>query len=276
MPLSLTSNAPEGMCSASRSEVSSVTSKVVRSRLLTPMISAPEAMAASSSARLWTSTSAAMRYRAASSRKSRISRSVRMAAINRIASAVRGGFDDLRWCDCEILAQRRKLDCGAGRFEIDEVALEVRRIGEDGNRGGAARLIGARDAGGLEIGGENAAAGGCFLDLGDDGRDLRAQGGAKIAAAGEARFGGGFPRRKRSSRHRHFFAFGGDNSGQNVWNGFDQGCPLILTPCGAGAFGPPPGFAPASPAEPNTFRNVRLMRVAPVSGCSPSFRGATP
>ena len=43
-------------------------------------------------------------------------------------------------------------------------------VGEHGERGRAARLIGARDARGIEIGGENALAGRSFLDFGDDGR----------------------------------------------------------------------------------------------------------
>src|ERR1019366_8250079 len=71
MPLSLTASAPAGICSARASEVSSVTSKVERLRLLTPIRSAPDSMAASSSRRLWTSTSALRRKRAAVSRKTR-------------------------------------------------------------------------------------------------------------------------------------------------------------------------------------------------------------
>src|SRR6516162_716981 len=52
IPLSLTLTTPSGMCSASHREVSSLTSKVARSRLLTPMISLPASRAASNSCRL--------------------------------------------------------------------------------------------------------------------------------------------------------------------------------------------------------------------------------
>ena len=60
MPLSLTFSTPGGMRGASRSEVSSVTSNVVRSRLLTPTISAPASRAFASSRSSCTSTSAAI------------------------------------------------------------------------------------------------------------------------------------------------------------------------------------------------------------------------
>ena len=91
-------NAPAGMCSARRSEVSSVTSKVVRSRLFTPMISAPEAMRGVEFARgRGPRPARPCRYRAASSRKSRSSRSVedRGDQQNRVG-AMRRGFDDVR------------------------------------------------------------------------------------------------------------------------------------------------------------------------------------
>ena len=160
---------------------------MVRSRLLTPMRSAPEAMAA-----IEFGAVVDLDQRGHAVPRGGFAEIAEFAfgedggdQQNRVGP-MRRGFDDLRGGDCKILAQRRKLDSGAGSFEIDELALEVRRIGEDGDRRGAAQLIGAGDARRVEIGGENAAAGGCFLDLGDDGRGLRAQGGAKIAAAGEA------------------------------------------------------------------------------------------
>src|SRR5580698_574183 len=58
MPLSVTLITPEGIFSASRKEVSSVTSNVCRFRLFTPTICAPDPSARSSSASSCTSTRA--------------------------------------------------------------------------------------------------------------------------------------------------------------------------------------------------------------------------
>ena len=138
--------------------------------------------------------------------------------------AVGRGFEDLRRVDGEILAQDGEGDGGAGAFEIGQAALEKCLVGEHAEGGGSARFVGAGDAGRVEIVGEDALAGRRLLDLRDDGGRAGGEGGAEIAARGEAQFGLALPRFKRLDRAREVFAFFGDNTGQDVWNSIDQGC----------------------------------------------------
>ena len=71
--------------------------------------------------------------------------------------------------DGEIFAEDGEGDGGAGVLKIGQTALEERLVGEHAEGGGSAGLVGAGDAGGVEIVGEEALAGGRFLDLRDDG-----------------------------------------------------------------------------------------------------------
>ena len=137
--------------------------------------------------------------------------------------AVGRGLEDLRRVDGEILAQDGEGYGGAGAFEIGQAALEKWLVGEHAEGGGSARFVGAGDAGRVEIVGEDALAGRGFLDLGDDGGRAGGEGGAEIAARGEAQFGLALPWFKRLDRAREVFAFFGDNTGQDVWNSVDQG-----------------------------------------------------
>src|ERR1039457_7073765 len=190
MPLSLTARAPAGICSARAREVSRVTSKVERLRLLIPMRSAPESMADWSSGRLWTSTRALRR----------------------------------RGVDGKVRAQDGQGYGGAGGLKMGQAALEERLVGEHAEGGGSAGLVGAGDAGGIEILHEDALTGRRLLDLGDDDGRTGGERGAEIAAGGEAEFGGALPGCKRWYRAREIFALFGDNTGQDVWNSVDQGC----------------------------------------------------
>ena len=78
--------------------------------------------------------------------------------------------------------------------------------------------------GGIEIVREDALAGRRLLDLRDDGGRARGEGGAEIAARGEAQFGLALPCFQRLDRGCEICALFGDNTGQDVWNGIDQGC----------------------------------------------------
>ena len=65
--------------------------------------------------------------------------------------ADRARFGDLPWIDHEILAQRRQIAGGARGDQIILMPLEIRRVGEHRQAGGAARGIGAGVIGGVEI-----------------------------------------------------------------------------------------------------------------------------
>ena len=138
--------------------------------------------------------------------------------------AVSGGLENLRGVDGKVLAQDGQGYGGAGGFEMGEAALEERLVGEHAEGGGSAGLVGAGDAGGIEILHEDALTGRRLLDLGDDGGRTGGERGAEIAAGGEAQFGGALPGCKRWDRAREIFALFGDNTGQDVWNSVDQGC----------------------------------------------------
>ncbi len=124
----------------------------------------------------------------------------------------------------KVLAQNRQRDRRAGSLQIVQAALEKRLVGEHAERSGSAGLIGARDARRIEIMGENALARRGLLDLGNDGRRAGRESGAEIAASGQAHFGFALPCFQGRSDARQVLAFFGHNTGQNVWNGIDQGC----------------------------------------------------
>ena len=108
-------------------------------------------------------------------------------------------------------------------LKIGQAALEECLVGKHAEGGGATGLVGAGDAGGIEIVGEEALAGGRFLDLRDDGGG-DGEGGTEIAAGGEAQFGLPLPGFEGLDGVREILALFGDNTGQDVWNSVDQGC----------------------------------------------------
>ena len=77
--------------------------------------------------------------------------------ISRMQSApMRAAFDHLVGVDDEILAQHRQAGGGARRDQILVAALEIGRVGQHREAGRAARLIGAGEGGGIEIGADQA------------------------------------------------------------------------------------------------------------------------
>ena len=135
------------MCSARASEVSSVTSKVERLRLLTPIRSAPASMARIQFAPVVNFDEGAEAIaRGGLAEIADLARGEDGGDQQDGVRAVRRGLQDLRRVDGEILAQDGKGYGGAGGFEIGEAALEERLVGEHAEGGGAARLVGARDA----------------------------------------------------------------------------------------------------------------------------------
>ena len=133
--------------------------------------------------------------------------------------AVGGGFEDLVAVDGEVLADGGEGRGGAGGGEVGEGALEEGAVGEDGEGGGASAGIVGSDAGGVEIGGEDALAGGRLFDFRDDGGGRRAggEGLSKIAAVREEAGGIRFPAVEwQRGGDGEVLALFGDNSGQDV------------------------------------------------------------
>src|SRR5439155_25457208 len=82
--------------------------------------------------------------------------------------AERPALDHLIGVEDEILAQYREAASGARGLQMIVAALEIGRVREYREAGGAARLIGLRQRGRIEIGADQAAAGRGLLDLGNE------------------------------------------------------------------------------------------------------------
>ena len=79
--------------------------------------------------------------------------------ISRMQSApMRARLDHLVGIEHEVLAQHRQSHRGARRDEMRRLALEIGRVGQDREAGGAAALIGAGQRRRVEIGADQAAA----------------------------------------------------------------------------------------------------------------------
>ena len=173
MPLSATTILSAGMSGFSRSQTSSEVSKVLRSRLLTP-ISRPS----SASAR-WSSTLVVD-----------LDQHVQAEVVRGLVERARGLVVDRRHDDEdaigapgarlqhligieeEILAQDRQRRRRARLDQMLRVALERRRVGEHRQAGRAARLIAAGEPRRLEILADQALRRTRLLDLGDERRTV--------------------------------------------------------------------------------------------------------
>ena len=82
--------------------------------------------------------------------------------------AVRAGLVELVVVDHEVLAQHRDPHGGPDRVEVVQGAAEAAPLGEDADRGGAARGVLLRQRGGVLDGGQRALAGAGPLHLGDE------------------------------------------------------------------------------------------------------------
>ena len=94
-------------------------------------------------------------------------------------------------------------------------------VGEDGERSGSAGFVFVSEGGRIEIRAEQAFAGGCLLDLGDDGRRAGQKRGAKVAARGLQRRGSPLVF-GMDGRYTSLPLLAGDNSSQDVGNGVSQ------------------------------------------------------
>ena len=89
----------------------------------------------------------------------------------------RPGLEHLVGLDGEVLAQHRDRDAVPDRFKVGQAPREAARLGEDADRGGAARGILRGQRGGVADGRKRSLAGAGPLDLSDDGdARRRAQG----------------------------------------------------------------------------------------------------
>ena len=171
-----------------------------------------------------------MRKRAAASRKSRISRSLRIAAISRMASApCAAASSTCSGRNGKVLAQNRQRHRRAGGFQIGQAALEESLVGENGNGRRAAALVSRGDARRVEIRRQHAAAGRRLLDFRDNGGRAGGERRAKIAARDRSRFRLAFPLVHHGNPAAKLLALLSDNSSQNVRNSVDQGCFFMVS-----------------------------------------------
>ena len=97
--------------------------------------------------------------------------------------AMGAGLDDLVLVDDEILAQAGQRRGAGGELEVAQAALEVRLVGEDGKRGGAAGALAAGQPLHIEVGADQAFGRRRLFDFGNDGRSF---GGAAAQCGGPA------------------------------------------------------------------------------------------
>ncbi len=176
-PLSPTAMRSRGTSGARRSLVPRVVSKVFRSRLLMPISRDFSFSARSSSPSSWTSSRTSM-----PSATRGVLELARLPVADRrhddenAIGAPGPRFGDLVGLVEEILAQHRQRAGCARRDEMIGAALERGRVGEHRQAAGAARLVGARQRGRIELGADQPLRRARLLDLGDE----------RIGAAGEA------------------------------------------------------------------------------------------
>src|ERR1019366_8112655 len=107
--------------------------------------------------------------------------------------AVSGGLENLRGVDGKVLAQDGQGYGGAGGLKMGQTALEERLVGEHAEGGGSAGLVGAGDAGGIEILHEDALTGRRLFDLGDDGGRTGVEISGETPGGGDVHFAAALP-----------------------------------------------------------------------------------
>src|ERR1017187_6282172 len=242
MPLSLTFSTPGGMRGAKRSDVSSVTSNVVRSRLLTPTIPAPASIAFASSRSSCTDDSSARvdclrqfpfvvhldqrRHPIAGGRHLRQPANLARGQDGRnqqdgVRAASRR-FRHVIFVEREILPQHRQSADAARRRQVRQAALKKRFVGQHGKRRRASSFILLGQPRRIEIRRQQSFTGRGFLDLGNDGRCSRGQRPPKIPPPSARLFRLPLPLFTHTWSRRGTLPLVSDNTGQYVWNGFGQ------------------------------------------------------
>ena len=202
------------MRSASVPNRSRSSSKVLRSRALTPTIAAPTSRARSTSSAECVSTSGVMPSWTMSSWSSASAVLLERGDDEQHEVGARGArLEHLVRLGDEVLAQHRDVDGGPHLGEVVERPAEASPLGQHADRARAAGLVRDREAGRVADLGEDAARRARALHLGDD---LHAFGGASAESASRAggrREGVGFdlreaarqrvaPKRRRRPRRR--------------------------------------------------------------------------
>src|SRR5579872_4228428 len=123
----------------------------------------------------------------------------------------------------EVFAQYRQQRGPTGLLEIGETSLEEAFVREYRERCSPTALVRSSDADRVEISREQPLTGRRFLDFRDDRRRAGFQRSPKIASRRNANFRLALPLVQGWNGAGKIFAFPGDNTGQDVWNGFEQG-----------------------------------------------------
>ena len=132
---------------------------------------------------------------------------------------VRPRFHNLILIHHEVFAQAGQDNGLRSKLEVAQATLKVGLVGEDGERGCAARLITLGDPGHVEVSADHSFGGRCLLDFGDDGRTGR---GATTQCCGPA---------ARLMQSRLFLEFGAGHTGFRRRNSGAGGGKNGVEPC---------------------------------------------